>query len=209
MTPQTYKASFYVLANAARYDGEAIDFTVTLKSNLTDEVFVSSKISSQVLPTVDHVQLNATIDNTVTAPNSNNSFAITMPAEQVAGKTLYFSLISLFPETFKGRENGLRKDLAEAFYDMKPKFLRFPGGNNLEGVSVQTRWNWRKTIGPLKDRPGRPADWLYYNTDGLGLLEYLYWCEDMEIEPVLAIYAGFSLDIWGQKGTLLLARAFL
>ena len=122
-------------------------------------------------------------------------------ASEVAGETFYFDLISLFPETFKGRQNGLRKDIAEAFYDMKPQFLRFPGGNNLEGISVFKRWNWRKTIGPLKDRPGRPADWEYYNTDGLGLLEYFEWCEDMEIQPVLAVYAGFSLDVWGQAGT--------
>jgi alpha-L-arabinofuranosidase len=113
------------------------------------------------IPTLDYVQLNATISNSQKAPNRNNTFTITMDASQVAGHTLYFGLISLFPETFKGRKNGLRKDLAQAFHDLKPKFLRFPGGNNLEGVSVQTRWKWWKTIGPLKDRPGRPANWDY------------------------------------------------
>lgn len=77
---------------------------------------------------------------------------------------------------------------------MKPKFLRCPGGNNIEGQSIQTRMKWWETIGPLKDRPGRIGDWGYVNTDGLGLLEYMYWCEDMEIEPVLAIYSGYSLD---------------
>lgn len=84
-----------------------------------------------------------------------------MDAAEVGDSTYYFDLISVFPETFKGRKNGLRKDIAEAFYDMKPRFLRFPGGNNLEGVSVFKRWKWWNTIGPLKDRPGRPADWSY------------------------------------------------
>lgn len=92
------------------------------------------------------------------------------------------------------RQNGLRKDLAEDFYAIKPKFLRFPGGNNIEGQSIPTRWKWNETIGPLIDRPGRIGDWGYYNTDGLGLMEYLYWCEDMELEPILAVYAGYSLD---------------
>jgi len=93
-----------------------------------------------------------------------------------------------------GRANGLRKDLAEALYDIKPKFLRCPGGNNIEGQSVSTRWKWWETLGPLENRPGRVGDWGYYNTDGLGLMEYLYWCEDMEMEPLLAVYAGYSLD---------------
>ena len=65
----------------------------------------------------------------------------------------------------------------------------------MEGYSIARRWKWWETIGPLKDRPGRPGDWSYYNTDGLGLLEYMYWCEDMGLVPVLAVYAGFSLDV--------------
>jgi len=93
-----------------------------------------------------------------------------------------------------GRTNGLRKDLAEALYDIKPKFLRCPGGNNIEGQSISTRWKWWETLGPLENRPGRVGDWGYYNTDGLGLMEYMYWCEDMEMEPLLAVYAGYSLD---------------
>ena len=201
VSPQTYSASFHVLANAPRYNNTNVGFTVSLRSNLTGEVWSETEIPPTKLPTFDYVQLNTTIENTATAPNSNNTFALTMDASQVAGQTLYFDLISLFPETFKGRKNGLRKDIAQAFYDMKPRFLRFPGGNNLEGVSTQTRWKWWKTIGPLKDRPGRPGNWNYYNTDGLGLLEYLEWCEDMDVVPLLGVYAGFSLDTWGQEGT--------
>ncbi|TID17925.1 glycoside hydrolase family protein [Venturia nashicola] len=189
--PQTYSASFYVLGPKLN---KTVDFTLSLESKLTGETWASSKIPAVDIPNIDYAQLNATIVNTKTAPNSNNTFSITMDASQVAGQTLYFNLISLFPETFKGRKNGLRKDLAEAFYDLKPKFLRFPGGNNLEGGSIDTRWKWWKTIGPLRDRPGRPGDWGYQNTDGLGLLEYLEWCEDMSITPILAVYAGYSLD---------------
>jgi alpha-L-arabinofuranosidase len=164
--PQQYNASFFVLSNEPRNPlGNLTDFTLSIRSNLTGETFASTKISDVKVPQVDEfLQINATIQNEVLAPNSNNTFAITMDGAQVAGQTFYFDLISLFPETFKNRPNGLRKDIAQAFYDQKPKFLRFPGGNNMEGVSVQQRWKWWETIGPLKDRPGRPGNWNYVNT---------------------------------------------
>lgn len=78
--------------------------------------------------------------------------------------------------------------------DLHPKFLRFPGGNFLEGKTVATRFDWKKTIGPLTGRPGHNGPWGYRSTDGLGLLEFLKWCEDMHARPVLAVYAGYSLN---------------
>jgi alpha-N-arabinofuranosidase len=161
VNPQTYTASFYVLANGPRSTSKPVDFKLSIRSDITNEIWASTTVGNMHLPTVDYLQINATIQNSKAAPNANNTFTVTFDAAQVAGQTLYFSMFSLFPETFKGRKNGLRKDIAEAFHDMKPKFLRFPGGNNLEGNSVQTRWRWWKTIGPLKDRPGRPANWGY------------------------------------------------
>lgn len=77
---------------------------------------------------------------------------------------------------------------------MKPAFFRFPGGNNLEGQTFATRWQWNATVGPLLDRPGRVGDWGYVNTDGLGLYEYLIWFEDVGMEPFMAVWAGYSLD---------------
>ena len=77
--------------------------------------------------------------------------------------------------------------------DMKPKFLRFPGGNYLEGDQIADRFEWKKTLGELRDRPGLQVPWGYRSTDGIGLYEFLLWCEDMNAEPVLAVYAGYSL----------------
>jgi alpha-N-arabinofuranosidase len=77
--------------------------------------------------------------------------------------------------------------------DLNPKFLRFPGGNYVEGDTVETRFEWKKTIGPIEQRHGHPCPWGYRSTDGLGLLEFLEWCEGMKAEPVLAVYAGYSL----------------
>lgn len=199
--PQQYEASFWYLNNYARNtQGNASDITVSFRSNVTGEVWASSTFKNVTPTYIDFKQLETTLNPNVTAPDANNTFAITFDGAQVAGQTFYFNLVSVFPETFKGYKNGLRPDIAQGFYDINPQFLRFPGGNNLEGYSPAQRWKWWEAIGPLKDRPGRVGDWSYYNTQGLGLLEYLEWTEAMNIEPVLAVYAGFSLDIYGQNG---------
>ena len=107
--------------------------------------------------------------------------------------TLWLQLVSLFPPTYHNTPNGNRIDLMERMAAMHPHFLRLPGGNYLEGDRIVDRFDWKKTIGPLVDRPGHQAPWTYWSTDGLGLLEFLEWCEDLKIEPVLAVYAGYSL----------------
>jgi alpha-N-arabinofuranosidase len=107
--------------------------------------------------------------------------------------TIWLQLVSLMPPTFHDRPNGNRPDLMERMAAMHPKFLRLPGGNYLEGMTPENRFDWKKTIGPLLDRRGHEGPWFYWSTDGLGLLEFLEWCEDLHVEPVLAIYAGYSL----------------
>ena len=193
--PQTYNASLYIQANEGNSNGSLSAINLSLRSNLTNDVWATTSIPfspGNNISTFDWQHLETTIDNNETAPNSNNSFAITMDAEEVAGNVYYISLVSLFPPTFKERPNGIRRDLGEAIAGVA-KFLRFPGGNNLEGYSVAQRWKWNETIGPLINRPGRVGNWGYYNTDGLGLLEYLEFCEDVGMEPLLGVYAGYSL----------------
>ncbi|MBV9084383.1 MAG: alpha-N-arabinofuranosidase [Acidobacteriaceae bacterium] len=107
--------------------------------------------------------------------------------------TLWLDLVSLFPPTYHNRPNGNRIDLMEKLAAMKPAFLRFPGGNYLEGDHIADRFDWKKTIGPLVDRPTHPSPWRYHSSDGMGLLEFLEWCEDLHMQPVLAVYAGYSL----------------
>jgi alpha-L-arabinofuranosidase len=107
--------------------------------------------------------------------------------------TVSLQLVSLMPPTFHDRANGNRSDLMEMMAAMKPHFLRLPGGNYLEGDTIRERFNWKETIGPLVDRPTHKGPWNYQSSDGMGLLEFLEWCEDLKIEPVLAVYAGYSL----------------
>ena len=106
---------------------------------------------------------------------------------------VWFSLVSLFPPTYKNRPNGNRADIMEKLAAMKPAFLRLPGGNYLEGDTIAERFDWKKTIGDPVDRPSHRSPWNYQSSDGMGLLEFLGWCEDLGIQPVLAVYAGFSL----------------
>ena len=107
--------------------------------------------------------------------------------------TVWMTLVSVMPPTYKGRVNGNRPDLMEKLAGLHPAFLRFPGGNYLEGDHISERYEWKKTIGPLVDRPTHPSPWNYHSSDGLGLLEFLEWCEDLHMQNVLAVYAGYSM----------------
>lgn len=95
-------------------------------------------------------------------------------------------------DTYKG--HGLRRDLMELMAEMKPAFLRFPGGNYLEGNSFHERFDWKQTIGDPNLRPGHQCPWGYWSSDGLGLLEFLTWIEDLGGEPILGVFAGYTLN---------------
>jgi alpha-N-arabinofuranosidase len=128
------------------------------------------------------------------APNTNNLLTIT--SLSTSPFTLQFTLLSLFPPTHKNRPNGIRPDLMQTLLSLSPTHCRVPGGNNIEGQTVSTRWKWNETIGPLTSRRGRPGDWGYHNTDGMGLFEWLTFCEDLvgaDGATILGVYAGYSL----------------
>ena len=117
--------------------------------------------------------------------------------------TVHFNLVSLFPPVFKERTGaalggrpvtGFRPDIMQLLDDMHPAFLRFPGGNYVEGSNFANRFDWKTTIGPWEERPGHMSPWGYRSSDGLGLLEFLEWCEELKMEPVLGVYAGLHLD---------------
>jgi alpha-L-arabinofuranosidase len=108
--------------------------------------------------------------------------------------TVWLGFVSLFPPTWKDRPNGLRRDLMQMLVDLKPAFLRFPGGNYLEGITIDQRFKWWETLGPIHQRPGHGGTWGYRSSDGMGLMEFLLWCEDMGAEPLLGLYAGYSLN---------------
>jgi len=180
----TYRASFYARSEG----GFTGPLTISLVStNSKAAVFASAEISG-LGPNWKKFEMTLT---TGAAPASKDNQLVISTASP---GTIYFNLVSLFPPTFNDRPNGNRKDIMQLLADMHPSFLRFPGGNYLEGNSVATRFNWKETIHDISKRPGHQDDaWGYWSSDGMGLLEFLEWCEDLHMQPVLAIYAGYSM----------------
>lgn len=118
-------------------------------------------------------------------------------------------MVSLFPQrTFKNRKNGLRADLAQMIADLKPKFVRFPGGCLAHGDGLDNIYDWKGSIGPLEARKPLPNIWRYHQTRGLGYFEYFQFCEDIGAEPIPVIAAGVccqnsgtcSSYSWGEVG---------
>lgn len=107
-----------------------------------------------------------------------------------AGK-VDLDMVSLFPEkTFHNRKNGLRADLAQTIADMKPRFVRFPGGCVAHGNGIDNIYHWKHTIGPLEARKPQRNLWGYHQSYGLGYLEYFQFCEDLGAEPIPVVAAG-------------------
>jgi alpha-L-arabinofuranosidase len=106
---------------------------------------------------------------------------------------LALDVISLFPEkTFRNRPNGLRQDLAQALADMKPKFIRFPGGCLVHGSGLGNMYRWKNTIGPIEQRVEQKNLWGYHQTMGLGYFEYFQLCEDIGAKPLPVVPAAVS-----------------
>jgi alpha-L-arabinofuranosidase len=105
--------------------------------------------------------------------------------------TVWLDMISLFPkQTFKNRPNGLRPDIAQMIADLKPGFVRFPGGCVVEGATPENAYDWKKSIGPLEQREEIWNVWDYRRTHGMGMFEYLQFCEDLNAEPMYVGFAG-------------------
>ena len=101
--------------------------------------------------------------------------------------------VSLFPQkTFKNRSNGLRSDLAQTIADLKPKFMRFPGGCLVHGDGLQNMYRWKNTIGPVEKRVGQRDIWNYHQSAGLGYFEYFQFCEDIGAKPLPVVPAAVS-----------------
>ncbi|MFV8465421.1 alpha-L-arabinofuranosidase C-terminal domain-containing protein [Flavobacterium sp. LB1P62] len=117
--------------------------------------------------------------------------------------TIDLDMISLFPEdTWKNRKNGLRKDIVQLLYDMKPGFLRFPGGCIVEGRTLAQRYQWKKTVGDVDKRETLINRWNtefdhkpapdYFQTFGLGFFEYFQLSEDLGAQPLPILSCGMA-----------------
>ena len=204
----TYRASFYIKGTARTEpfrwpwepkpttpplpdiaDNTAGPITVTIESNDGKTVYASGTVNLIKSAFWKKYELTLTTAADV-KPTTDARFVISTNRTGL----YYFNLVSLFPPTYKNQSNGFRPDIMQMLVEMKPKFLRFPGGNFLEGPLITDAFPWKQTLGPLENRPGHRGSWGYRPSDGMGLLEFLLWCENMNAEPVLGVYAGYSLN---------------
>ncbi|MEU3355182.1 AbfB domain-containing protein [Streptomyces sp. NPDC037389] len=169
--------------------------TVTLESD-TGTVLAAADAGN---PTTSWRKITRTLTTGASVPSSNaNRFVIAANAHG-NGQSVWFTVVQC---TIKGT-NGIREDLARLLADTGPGFFRIPGGNYLEGNTLPTRFAWKNTVGPVENRPGHQNDaWGYWSTDQFGLLDYLQLAEHAGAEPLLAVFAGYTLN-----GTAVAQRA--
>ena len=181
-----YSGSFY-----AKTDTPGLPVAVSLQNDQTGIVAASATVTGL---TGEWKQFTWTLKTGDVPVSSNNHLILTIARPA----TVWFDLVSLFPPTYHARPGGNRTDIMNLLAAMQPKFMRLPGGNYVEGDHISERFDWKKTIGPQNnpwtDRPTHMSPWHYRSSDGMGLLEFLEWCEDLKMEPVLAVYAGYSLQ---------------
>ncbi|MEN6458034.1 MAG: alpha-L-arabinofuranosidase C-terminal domain-containing protein [Thermoguttaceae bacterium] len=181
-----YRFSLY--ARAASGSQGALHVTL---EDTAGKVYASAQIDGL---TAEWKKFDATLTANATTTAGRLVIAVTSPG------TIWTDQVSLFPkDTWKGRPNGLRSDLAEMIHAMKPSFVRFPGGCYLEGDRLGNAFRWKNTLGDLVDRPGHWNLWGYRSTDGLGYHEYLQFCEDLGAEPLFVANCGMSHEEQSSK----------
>jgi alpha-L-arabinofuranosidase len=143
-----------------------------------------------VVETSEWTKYEATI--TANATDSSSRLVIVTKGK---GK-LFLDMVSLFPKrTFRNRINGMREDIAVMIADLKPKFMRFPGGclvhdGSLNPEDRNSMYRWKNTLGDIEQRPARRNSWGYNQTLGLGYYEYFLFCEDIGAKPIPILPGG-------------------
>jgi len=186
--------------------GESFNFSVfarqgegasTLKVELLDSVGVVIGKTEVNGFSADWKKYEAKLVSTKT--DSKAKLRVTLSGKGV----LEIDMVSLFPEnTWKNRKNGLRADLVQKLADMKPGFIRFPGGCIVEGHELETRYQWKKTVGNVEDRQLNINRWNtefphknapdYFQSYGLGFYEYFLLAEDIGAEPLPILNCGMA-----------------
>lgn len=140
-----------------------------------------------VLPGNDWKKFTAKIAATGTDPKARLALAFEGKGD------LQVDWVSLFPPTFRNQPNGLRPDLAQYLADLKPSFIRYPGGCYVEGLSWESAPDWRTMVCPPEERPGQWGYWGYRSTDGFGYHEFLEFCEQLGAEPLYVSFCGMTV----------------
>lgn len=176
----TYNLGFYARA-AAGFSGSV---AVSLESTNGSTVYAQSSVGG-LTTSWQHFARSL-------SPNATDSNARLVLRISQAG-SVYLDFVSLFPaQTFNNRTNGLRPDLANLLVNLKPSFMRFPGGSWVDGTSLANAYHWELTVGDPANRIPRNNLWGYMVDNGLGYHEYLQMCEDLGAAPMLCINCGIA-----------------
>ena len=184
----TYHLSLYAKAGT----GFAGPLTASLESS-SGRVWATASIPAL---TTSWARYTATLSTPKGIPATlGNRLVISTSDTAAAGASAWFTMVSLFPPTYDNTPNGLRVDLMQKIAALHPGHFRIPGGNYLEGNTLSTYFNWKNTVGPITGRPGHMnSAWGYWSQDGLGLLEYLEMAQEVGAQPLLAVFAGYTLN---------------
>lgn len=192
--------------------GQKFDFSMYAKKNgeLTGQILVSIFDGEKVIGRAyisnissDWSKYEAEI--TATEAASNAVLKITILGSSSKNSYIDFDMISLFPQdTWMNRKNGLRADLVQMLKDFHPGFLRFPGGCIVEGYSLENRYSWKDTVGPVEERKENWNRWqmhtsgdgryAYCQSYGLGFYEYFLLCEDIGAQPLPVVNVGIGCE---------------
>ena len=191
-----------------RYNFQFYLFTEELKNTVVtaalldreDQIVVSKNFQIERDGSWNHYEGAFTVDTTA----NDLRFALLLPHK---GK-VYIDFVSMFPEnTFCGHKNGLREDVAGMLRDLRPDFVRWPGGCIVKGLTMDNRIKWKETIGDIVKRPGEYNLWGYRSTYGFGYHEFLQFCEDIDADGMFVCNAGMSClfrngDYWEEENRI-------
>ncbi|MCO5613675.1 hypothetical protein L7F22_067953 [Adiantum nelumboides] len=180
---QEYTISFYARSNTT----STVQFTAGLYSNDNSKTY--SSIQHEAGLTTEWKQITFTLSNEVDSTAYDNTFGLDISK---GSPDVQLNFISVFPPTWE--DTVARQDLAQLLADLKPVYFRVPGGNTLEGNSLEQRFVWNNTVGGLTTRPGRKGTWAGWDTDGYGLHESYDLFTKMGAEPILGVFAGYTLN---------------
>ena len=178
------------------------DDSYLLRAILRTSADYKGKITALLLSDTDEVLALAPVE--VDGSGSWNDVHQTLRPSATAAKgklalefdgtgTVSLDYVSLFPEkTFRDRPNGLRNDVAEMLNGLHPAFVRWPGGCVVEGISLENRFEWKKTLGDPASRSGEYSTWGYRCSYGFGYHEMLQFCEDINADAMFVCNVGLG-----------------
>lgn len=210
---KTYDFSIYIRTNEANKNLKiniiSKDNTICAENSI--EITPQNAVNPNTLPFISNGWLKYDLELTAIHTSYESKLVLTFDEGEYD-----IDMVSLFPtDTFMGKKGGLRRDIAEALKEMKPKFMRFPGGclthdGSLNDTDRDSMYRWKRTLGPIETRPAWRNNWRYNQTLGIGYYEYFCLCEDIGAKPLPVLPGGFNphkgigvpiedIDIWVQE----------